>query len=334
VIVHTVWFVLLATLITVYVVLDGFDLGAGALYFMLGRGDGERERISSAIGPVWNGNETWLAVAGGVLFLSFPKVYAGAFSGLYFGLILVLWLLIGRGLALEFRHQIEHPLWHQATDTVFAAASALLAFVLGVALGNIVRGVPVGANGYFQLTLFHMLNWYALLVGLLAVLVLCAQASSFLGVRASGELGERARKLARRLVPAQVIAGLAMVGPTYAVRHHMLTVFGHHPWALVFPAAGAIAILTEIVAQAQGRWGRAFAANCAAILALLATLAAGVYPDLLPARQGRPFSLTIDNAAAAAHSLDVAIVWFPIGMVLAASYFTYSYRTLFRSPPV
>jgi cytochrome d ubiquinol oxidase subunit II len=333
VIVHTVWFVLLAALITVYVVLDGFDLGAGALYFLLGRSAEERERISSAIGPVWSGNETWLVVGGGVLFLAFPKAYAGAFSGLYFGLILVLWLLIGRGLALEFRHQIDHPLWHQATDAIFAVASTLLAFVLGVALGNIVRGVPIGANGYFQLTLFHILNWYALLVGLLAVLVLCAQAASFLAVRAGGELGARARALARRLVPAQIIAGLAMVGPTYAVRHHMLTVFGHHPWALVFPVAGAVAIGAEIVAQARGHWGRAFVGNCMAIVALLATMAAGVYPDILPAHQGRPFSLTIDNAAAAPHSLDVAIIWFPIGMVLAACYFTYSYRTLFRSPP-
>jgi cytochrome d ubiquinol oxidase subunit II len=330
---QTVWFVLLAAVITVYVVLDGFDLGAGTLYFLLGRTAGERERISSAIGPVWNGNETWLVVGGGVLFLSFPKAYAGAFSGLYFGLILVLWLLIGRGLALEFRHQIDHPLWHQATDAVFSVASALLTFVLGVALGNIVRGVPIGANGYFQLTLFHILNWYALLVGLLAVLVLCAQAASFLAVRAEGDLGARAQSLARRLVPAQIVGGIALVGPTYAVRHHMLTVFGHHPWAIVFPAAGAVAIVTETIAQAQGRWGRAFATNCLALAALLATMAAGVYPNILPARQGHPFSLTINNAAAPAYSLDVAIIWFPIGMVLAACYFTYVYRNLFRSPP-
>ncbi|HWF74908.1 MAG TPA: cytochrome d ubiquinol oxidase subunit II [Solirubrobacteraceae bacterium] len=330
---HTLWFLLLAAVITVYVVLDGFDLGAGALFFLLGRGEEERGRISSAIGPVWDGNETWLVVGGGVLFLSFPRAYAGAFSGLYFGLMIVLWLLIGRGLAIEFRHQIDHPLWHQATDFVFAVASALLAIVLGVALGNVVRGVPIGANGYFHLPLFSILNWYALLVGLLALLVLSAQSASFLAVRAAGTLGERARKLARRLVPAQIIAGAIMVWPTYAVRHHMLTGFGDHPWTIILPAAGAIAILTEIVAQARGRWGRAFVANCAAITALLATAAAGVYPDILPARQGHPFSLTIDNAAAAAHSLDVAIVWFPIGMVLAACYFTYAYRTLFRSPP-
>lgn len=329
---HTVWFVLLAAVITVYVVLDGFDLGAGTLYFLLGRTPRERERISSAIGPVWTGNETWLVVAGGVLFLAFPKAYAGAFSGLYFGLVIVLWLLIGRGLALELRHQIDHPMWHQAGDAIFSFSSALLTFVLGVALGNIVRGVPLGANGYFELTLFQTLNWYALLIGLLAVVVLSAQAASFLALRADGELGERAQALARRLVPAQIIAGIAMVGPTYAVRHHMLTVFGHHPWALVFALAGVAAITVEIAAQAQGRWGRAFVANCLAIVSLLATMAAGVYPDILPAHQGRPFSLTIDNAAPANHPLEVAIIWFPIGMLLAVGYFTYAYRLLFRAP--
>jgi cytochrome d ubiquinol oxidase subunit II len=330
--VHTVWFVFLAAVITVYVVLDGFDLGAGTLYFVLGRTPQERERISSAIGPVWNGNETWVVVGGGVLFLAFPKAYAVAFSGLYFGLILVLWLLIGRGLSLELRHQIDHPMWHQAGDVIFSFSSTLLTFVLGVALGNIVRGVPLSAHGYFQLTLFHTLNWYALLVGLLAVLVLCAQAASFLAVRADGELGARAQALARRLVPAQIVGGIAMIGPTYAVRHHMLTVFGHHPLALVFPLAGGAAIAVAIAAQAAGRWGRAFAANSLAIVALLATMAAGIYPDVLPAHQGRPFSLTINNAATAHHALDIAIVWFPIGMILAAGYFTYSYRMLFRSP--
>lgn len=331
---HTVWFVLLGAVITVYVVLDGFDLGAGTLYFLLGRTPSERERISSAIGPVWNGNETWLVVGGGILFLAFPRAYAGAFSGLYFGLILVLWLLIGRGLALEFRHQIDHPLWHQAGDAIFSFSSAVLTFVLGVALGNIVRGVPLDAQGYFHLTLFGTLNWYALLVGLLAVVVLCAQAASFLAVRADGELGARAQTLARRLVPVQIAAGIAMIGPTYAVRHHMLNVFSDHPLALVFPVAGIVAVGVAIAAQARGRWGRAFTANSISLAALLATMAAGVYPDILPAHQGRPFSLTIDNAAAGTHALDIAIVWFPIGMIMAAAYFTYSYRLLFRAPRV
>src|SRR3954468_20293285 len=154
------WFWFLAFMISMYVVLDGFDLGVGALHLLLGRTEEEREQATGAIGPVWNGNEVWLIASGGVLFFEFPGAYAGALSGLYFGLIIVLWLLVGRGLALELRHQMENPLWRTACDAVFALSSAGLALVFGVALGNVVRGMPLDADGYFQLTLFHTLNWY------------------------------------------------------------------------------------------------------------------------------------------------------------------------------
>src|SRR5881275_3572100 len=154
----TAWFCFLAVMVTIYVVLDGFDLGVGAMHLFIGRTDEEREEATAAIGPVWNGNEVWLIASGGVLFMAFPAAYAGAFSGLYFGLILVLWLLVGRGLALELRHQIDHPLWRSACDAVFCLASGALALVFGVALGNVVRGVPLNADGYFHLTLFATLN--------------------------------------------------------------------------------------------------------------------------------------------------------------------------------
>jgi cytochrome bd ubiquinol oxidase subunit II len=328
----TVFFVLLAAVIALYVVLDGFDLGAGALHFALGRSADERERITRAIGPVWSGNEVWVIAAGGILFLAFPKVYSGALSGLYFGLVIVLWLLIGRGLALELRHHVDHPLWHQACDAVFCIASAALAFVLGVALGNVVRGVPIGSDGFFQLTLFHILNWYAILVGLLALLVICGQGASFLALRADGSLGDRASEWARRLLPLEAFAIVAMVGPTYAVRHHMLTVFGHHPWALIFPLAGAAALGVAIVSQWRGLRARAFTANSIAVAALFGTMAAGVYPWLLPAHQGRAFGLSVSNAAAGHHALVIAIVWLPIGLLLAVGYFVFIYRLLFRSP--
>src|SRR3954454_3568778 len=133
-------------MVAIYVVLDGFDLGVGSLLLRLARNDEEREQTTAAIGPVWNGNEVWLIASGGVLLLAFTAAYAAAFSGLYFGLILVLWLLVGRGLALELRHQLEHPLWLSACDTVFTLASAALALVFGVALGNVVRGVPLNAQ--------------------------------------------------------------------------------------------------------------------------------------------------------------------------------------------
>ena len=233
---ETMWFGFLAFMITMYVVLDGFDLGVGALHLLLARTEEEREQATAAIGPVWNGNEVWLIAAGGVLFMIFPKVYAAAFSGLYFGLILALWLLVGRGLGLELRHQVDNPLWREACDAVFGLASAGLAFVFGVALGNVVRGVPLGPDGYFHLALFDDPQ-----------LVRAADRR----VRGRGAVHAR-RELPR--LPGRRCAGRAGTPlgterccgrrwrssspssfPTYAVREEMLTNLVDDPWRLVFP---------------------------------------------------------------------------------------------------
>jgi len=328
---HTAWFCFLALMITVYVVLDGFDLGVGAMHLILARDEGEREQSTAAIGPVWNGNEVWLIAGGGVLFMTFPKAYASALSGLYFGLIIVLWLLVGRGLALELRHQLDNRLWTAACDAVFCMSSAALALVFGVALGNVVRGVPLDADGYFGLPLFHILNWYGLLIGAFGLVTLCAHGSSFLAWRATGALAERARTWARRLWLVLVIGFLALIGPTVAVRKSMVTNLFDHPWTLIFPALAIGALAAMLAMQLRGDWRRAFGTSALFIVGLLSTMAAGLYPDILPAREGNPFSLTIDNAAAGDHALRTAIVWWPIGMVLAAVYFVYAYRMFFRS---
>jgi cytochrome d ubiquinol oxidase subunit II len=327
---QTAWFWFLALMVTVYVVLDGFDLGVGALHLVLARDEREREEATKAIGPVWNGNEVWLIAAGGVLFMAFPKAYASSFSGLYFGLILVLWLLVGRGLALELRHQIDHPMWRTACDAVFALSSGALALVFGVALGNVVRGVPLGADGYFSLPLLETLNWYALLVGVFGLVVLCAHGASFLALQGTGGLAARARLWAGRLVWAEAALFVAMIGPTYAVRDEMLTNLVDQPWKLAFPLLAAGALAGMVVWQRRGAWGRAFAASGLFIAGLLTTMAAALYPYILPAHDGRPFGLTVQNAAAGDHSLTTALVWWPLGMVLALSYFVYAYRMFFR----
>jgi cytochrome d ubiquinol oxidase subunit II len=328
----TAWFVFLALMITIYVVLDGFDLGVGALHRLVGRSEAEREEAISAIGPIWNGNEVWLIAGGGVLFLAFPKAYAAAFSGLYVGLILVLWLLIGRGLGIELRHQVDSPLWRTACDTVFWLASAALAGVFGVALGNVVRGVPLGPDGYFHLPLFDILNWYALLVGLFGLVVLSAHGASFLAAQVDGELARRARHWARRLWWGELalVAGLAW--PTYHVRHAMLTSFGDHPWRIVFPALALGALLTMLLWQRRGAWRRAFAASSLFIAGLLTTMAAGLYPYVLPSRAGEPFGLTVGNAASSRHALTIAAYWWPVGIVLALVYFAVAYRLFLRGP--
>jgi cytochrome d ubiquinol oxidase subunit II len=330
---QTAWFCFLALMVTAYVVLDGFDLGVGALHLFLSRTQEEREQATAAIGPVWNGNEVWLIASGGVLFMAFPAAYAGAFSGLYFGLILVLWLLVGRGLALEFRHQIDNPLWRSACDGVFCLASAGLAFVFGVALGNVVRGVPLNADGYFNLPLFNILNGYALLIGVFGLVVLCAHGASFLALRAVGPLAARARLWTRRLWWAEAVLSLALIGPTYAVRDEMLTNLTDHPWRLVFPLLAVGSLVAMFVFQRRDAFGRAFAASCGFIAGLLTTMAAGLYPNILPAHDGHPNGLNVHNAAAGNHTLNVAIVWWPLAMVIAVAYFFYAYRIFFRGGP-
>jgi cytochrome d ubiquinol oxidase subunit II len=319
-------------MITVYVVLDGFDLGVGALHRILARSDAEREQATSAIGPVWNGNEVWLIASGGVLFLAFPAAYAAAFSGLYLGLILVLWLLVGRGLGLELRHQLDNPLWRTACDTVFWLSSAVLALVLGVALGNVVRGVPLGRDGYFHLGLFEILNPYALLVGAVALVVLAGHGAAFLAFRATGPLAERARRVARRLWWAELVLVAGLPAPTYAVRPQMLTAFGDHPWRLLFPALMVAALAAAFAWQRAGGWKHAFLASCALIAGLLSTAAAGLYPSILPARAHEPFGLTVHNAATGDHALALAIIWWPIGIALAVAYFVVAYRLFMRDP--
>jgi cytochrome d ubiquinol oxidase subunit II len=326
----SIWFWFLAFMITMYVVLDGFDLGVGALHLRLARTEAEREQATAAIGPVWNGNEVWLIAAGGMLLMIFPKAYAAAFSGLYLGLILVLWLLVGRGLALELRHQYHNALWHQACDAVFCLASGALAFVFGVALANVVRGVPLGRDGYFHLSLFGILNWYALLVGLLGLVVLCTHGASFLGASATGELAQRARHTARRLWWAEAALFVALAWPTYHVRHAMLDSLLDHPWRLVFPLLAVGALAAQRMFQVRAAWRRAFVTSSLFIVGLLTTMAAGLYPTLLPARAGDPYSLTTHNAAAGRTVLDTAIVWWPIALLLATVYFFVAYRTFFR----
>ena len=331
---ETLWFVIVALMLVAYVVLDGFDIGAGIIHLIAGRNDEERRTILRAIGPVWDGNEVWLLAAGGTLYFAFPLLYASSFSGFYLPLMMVLWLLMLRAIGIEFRTHLESPVWRAFFDVVFSVSSILLAIFFGAALGNVVRGVPLNAEGFFQLTLFHILNWYALLIGVAGLLVLCMQGASFLAVRATGALAERARRWARVLVWVNAAAFLALIGPTIAVREAMWTNLTDHPWTFVFPtlAFGGVAVM--VVAQRRGLWLRAFLGSSAFIAGLLATMAAGLYPYILPAHEGKPFGLTIDRAAAGHDALRTALFWWPIGMALAALYFVYAYWLFFRRASV
>lgn len=190
---NIVWFWTLALMLTAYAVLDGYDLGAGALHLWLARGNQERRILLNAIGPVWNGNEVWLIAAGGMMVVSFPKVYAAGFSGFYLALMVVLWLLILRGVSIEFRSQIDHELWRAFWDVGFCVGSLLISLLLGVALGNVLRGLPIRPDGYFQGTFTLLLNPYSILTGFLSLVILAWHGCNYLRVKTEGALLEKAR---------------------------------------------------------------------------------------------------------------------------------------------
>src|SRR5208283_4270447 len=202
----TLWFCLVAAMIAVYVVLDGFDLGAGILHLAVARTDAERRAVLRSIGPVWDGNEVWLLAGGGTLYFAFPALYASSFSGFYLPLMMVLWLLILRGISIEFRNHIDSLVWKPFWDAVFGGASALLAIFFGAALGNVVRGVPLDNAGEFFLPLWTnfgvggdvgILDWYTVLVAVAAFATLLVHGALWVALKTDGALGERASGVAR-----------------------------------------------------------------------------------------------------------------------------------------
>src|SRR2546426_10742691 len=204
---QTLWFILVAFMLTMYVVLDGFDLGAGVIHLVAARNDLERRTILRAIGPVWDGNEVWLIAAGGTLCFTFPVLYASCFSGFYLPLIMVLWFLMLRGVAIELRSHLQNPVWVSFWDGLFFLGSTLLAIFYGAALGNVIRGVPLASNGTFFEALWTdfnpyssnpgVLDWYTILIGLLALSVLTAHGANYIAMKTEGTLNVRSRRIAR-----------------------------------------------------------------------------------------------------------------------------------------
>ena len=304
------WFCLATAMIAGYVILDGFDLGAGIVQLLVAKSEREKAQVLRAIGPVWDGNEVWLLAAAGVLFVAFPALYASAFSGFYLALMMVLWLLMLRGISTEFRNHIDNLLWKPAWDTVFGGASAALACLFGVALGNVVRGVPLDANGYFFLPLWTnfapganagVIDGYTLLVGATAFVALGVHGSLWVVMKTAGRLQEGTRALSAKLWWDLVAITLVMSPVSFAVQSNVLTQFRSHPWGVVFPALALTGLVGVRVLSTQRKDLGAFLASSLYLVGMLASVAFGVFPNVLPSNTTPNFSLTIDNAAAAEH---------------------------------
>jgi cytochrome d ubiquinol oxidase subunit II len=327
----TLWFGIVAAMVAVYVVLDGFDLGAGTLHLALAKSDAERKAVLASIGPVWDGNEVWLLAGGGSLYLAFPALYASSFSGFYLPLMIVLWLLILRGIAIEFRNHVDSPVWRPFWDVVFSGASGLLAIFFGAALGNVVRGVPLDASGYFFLPLWTdfspgaepgILDWYTVLVGVAAWLALAQHGALWIALKTRGELESRARRAASGMWWG-VLAAVAVISlASFRIQPHLAQSFQERPWGVVFPLSATAGM--ALIRFSNGL--RAFLGSCLFLLGMLCSVAFGLYPYVLPSNGAPALSLTVSNAAAAPYGLEVALVWFVPGIALAAGYFLYVYR--------
>jgi cytochrome bd ubiquinol oxidase subunit II len=330
-----VWFWLVAIMVTVYVLLDGFDLGAGAIHFLVAKTEEERRQVISTIGPVWDGNEVWLLAAGGTLYFAFPALYASGFSGFYLPLMIVLWLLILRGTSIEFRNHIKGKVWHPLWDFLFCASSLLLAVFLGAALGNVVRGVPLDSSGYFFEPLWTnfrlgdevgILDWYTILVGVLALAVLVMHGALWVRMKASGPVSDRAAALARKSWFAVLPLTILVTVVTFKVQPQLKANLATYPLGLILPVlavAGLAGIQFELTRRDERK---AFFASCLYIVGMLTSVVFGVFPMVLPARNPI-YSLTINDSKASDYGLRVGLIWWFIGMILATGYFVFVYRT-------
>jgi cytochrome d ubiquinol oxidase subunit II len=332
----TLWFCLVAVMITMYVILDGFDLGVGTVYLFAGRDHGERRALLRSIGPVWDGNEVWLLAAGGTLYFAFPQLYSVAFSGFYLPLIIVLWLLMGRGVAIELRGHVDDKLWKSAWDVIFSLSSALLALFFGVALGNVVRGVPIDESGWFFSPLWTdfrlgaergVIDWYTLLSGIAALAALALHGALWGALKTAGALNRRLTAIVPRLWLAVAALTVLLSLVSFAVQPKIGNSFTTRPWGVIFPLIAVAGLLALRRYAARGAERRAFLASCGYLLGMMTSVVFGLYPWVLPAGPDASRSLTVADAATADYGLAVGLAWWIPGMALVAAYFVYTYRS-------
>jgi len=285
---------------------------------------------------VWDGNEVWLLAAGGTLYFAFPQLYASSFSGFYLPLMMVLWLLMLRAIGIEFRMLLPTTVWKSFFDVVFSFASVLLAIFFGAALGNVIRGVPLAADGYFfepLWTSWHLgahpgiLDWYTVLAGLVALVALTFHGAMYVVVKTTGELASKARAIAIVTWPGIFFLTICSLVATYFVRPTIMNNYEKHPIGLLVPLVvfGSLAIMIWAAPKMKDKV--AFTASALYMTGMLVGAAFGLYPTVLPASTGPQYSLTIYNTAAGHHGLMVGLAWWILGLALALTYFIFVYRT-------
>ena len=322
---NAIWYALLAVLFAGYAILDGFDLGVGILS-PYARTEEEKKIFVRAIGPHWDGNEVWLLTAGGAIFAAFPVVYATVFSAFYLAMMLVLFALILRAVSVEFRSKVESPAWKAWCDRGFFTGSLLAAVLFGVAVGNLMRGIPLDESHVFTGGFFGLLNPFSIAVGVLSLFMFAMQGACYLALRTEGDLQSRAGTWALRNWAAFVLLYCGVAIWSFFEARHLFLRFqsAFWPWipAVLFLAA-AVAIPLLLM---RGKYGWAFSSSSAAIASLIAILAAGAFPLLAPSRTDLAFSLTAYNASSTAYTLKWMLGLALVGVPIMLAYTAWVYK--------
>lgn len=325
---NATWFVLVGVLFTGYALLDGFDLGVGALHLFT-RKDEHRRIMLNAIGPVWDGNEVWLVTGGGALFAAFPNVYATVFSGFYLAFMLLLVALIFRAVAIEFRSKQPMRWWRQMWDVGFAVGSVLSSFLIGVAMGNIAWGVPIDERGEFAGTFLGLLHPYALLLGVTTVALFAMHGALYVVMKTEGELHDMVRGWVNNTIIFFIICYAVTTMATLIYLPHMAAAVRANPWLFAVAVANMLAIANIPREIHHGRDFRAFLSSCVAMIALMTLFGLEMFPNLVLSNPNPAHSLTIYNAASSPKTLAIMLNIALIGVPVVLAY-TVSIYWIFR----
>lgn len=325
---NTIWFLLVGVLFGGYAILDGFDLGVGILLPWI-KGDEERRILYNAIGPVWDGNEVWLVTGGGALFAAFPEVYATVFSGFYLPFMLLLFALIFRAVAIEFRSKEPWIWWRRMWDIGFFGGSTLAAFLIGVAMGNIAWGVPLDADHEFAGTFLGLLHPYALWMGVTTIALFAMHGAIYLHLKTKGALQGRIRGAINPLIIAFIVGYAILTLATLLYIPHITEVLRETPVLFVLVVALVLAIANIPREIHLGRDGRAFSSSCITMALLMAVFGLGMFPHMVYSRGNPEFSLTAYNGASTAKTLRIMLTIALIGIPIVLAY-TVSVYYIFR----
>jgi cytochrome d ubiquinol oxidase subunit II len=325
---NTIWFLLIGALLSGYAMLDGFDLGVGMMHLFV-KEDKERRIMINSIGPVWDGNEVWLVTGGGALFAAFPHVYATVFSGFYDAFILLLFMLIFRAVAIEFRSKQPMLWWRKMWDIAFSVASFLIAFLMGVALANIITGVPIGPDKEFMGSFLSLINPYTVLVGITTVALFMMHGAIYSVMKTDGELQKKLRGWVNNTIIFFVICYTTVTMATLIYFPHMVENFRALPVLFIVALLNMLAIANIPREISKGREFRAFISSAASIAALLLLFAIGIFPNIVYSNPIPENSLNIYNAASSDKTLTIMIIIALIGIPFVFAY-TISIYWIFR----